>query len=126
MHIIPQAIVLYCFLGCRSNTSYARQPFTAYSSQTDDALLGSSKHEKPVWNLHDTLGLPKWLLLSVNQHTRYESIDGSYTPRSKGGDQQIALQTYVWLAAEFGKFKAGIEFLDARALNADDSGSKSI
>jgi len=105
--------------------SYTRPPFSAYSSQMDDALLGSSKYEKPVWNLHDTLGLPKWLSLSVNQRTRYESIDGSYTPRSKGGDQQIALQTDVWLAARLGKFKAGTEFLDARALGAD-SGSKTL
>lgn len=105
--------------------NYARQPFTAYSSQTDDALLGSSKYEKPVWNLHDALGLPKWLSLSVNQRTRYESMDGSYTPRSKGGDQQIALQTDVWLAAKLGRFRGGVEFLDARALNSD-SGSSTL
>lgn len=105
--------------------SYAKQPFSAYSSQTDDALLGSSKYEKPVWNLHDTLGLPKWLSLSVNQRTRYESLSGSFTPRGTGGDQQIALQTDVWLAAKFGKFSAGTEFLDARALLAD-SGSKTL
>ena len=105
--------------------NYTRQPFSAYSSQTDDALLGSSKYEKPVWNLHDTLGLPKWLSLSVNQRTRYESLSGSFTPRGTGGDQQIALQTDVWLAAKFGKFRAGMEFLDARALLAD-SGSKTL
>lgn len=103
--------------------TYTRMPFAAFSSQMSDALLGSDKYEKPVWNLHDTLGLPEWLSLSVNQRTRYESINGSYMPNGKGGDQQIALQTDVWLAAKLGKFTAGTEFLDARALNAD-SGSK--
>ena len=53
------------YLGQSSNVqaaetnNYTRPPFSAYSSKMDDALLGSDKYEKPVWNLHDTLGLPK-------------------------------------------------------------------
>ena len=39
--------------------TYTRVPFAAFSSQMDDALLGSDKYEKPVWNLHDALKLPE-------------------------------------------------------------------
>ena len=39
--------------------TYTRPPFAAFSSQMDDALLGSDKYEKPVWNLHDALKLPE-------------------------------------------------------------------
>lgn len=102
--------------------SYTRPPFAAFESQMPDALLGSDKYQKPAWNLHDTLKLPKWLSLSLEQRSRYESIDGSFKANSRGGDQQIALQTDFWLQADLGKFKLGAEFLDARALGSD-SGS---
>lgn len=102
--------------------AYTKPPFTAFASQMQDALLGSSKYEKPVWNLHDALNLPNWLSLSVEQRTRYETMDGSFKAHSKGGDQQIPLQTDVWLQANLGAFRLGTEFLDARALGAD-SGS---
>ncbi|MDD1621104.1 MAG: alginate export family protein [Methylococcaceae bacterium] len=102
--------------------SYTRAPFAAFESQMSDALLGSDKYEKPVWNLHDALNLPKWLSLSVEQRTRYETMDGQFKASGKGGDQQIPLQTDFWLEANLGKFRAGAEFLDARALGTD-SGS---
>ncbi|MDD2759275.1 MAG: alginate export family protein, partial [Methylomonas sp.] len=102
--------------------SYTMAPFTAFESQMSDALLGSDKYEKPVWNLHDTLNLPKWLAMTVEQRTRYETQDGQFKANGRGGDQQIALQTDFWLQASLGKFRAGAEFLDARALGAD-SGS---
>ncbi|MGZ5009777.1 MAG: alginate export family protein [Methylobacter sp.] len=101
---------------------YSKPPFTVFSSQMQDALLGSDKYEKPAWNLHDTLGLPKWLAMSLEQRTRYETMDGTYKANGKGGDQQIPLQTDLWLQATLGSFRLGAEFLDARALNAD-SGS---
>lgn len=102
--------------------SYTRASHTAFESQYSDALLGSDKYEKPVWNLHDTLKLPKWLSLSLEHRTRYESLDGTFRANSRGGDQQIALQTDVWLEARYNAFRVGTEFLDARALDAD-SGS---
>ena len=104
------------------NKSYTQAPFAAFSSQMSDALLGSSKYEKPLWNLHDALNLPKWLSLTVEQRTRYETMDGSFKANSQGGDQQIPLQTDIWLQANLGAFRLGTEFLDARALGAD-SGS---
>jgi hypothetical protein len=48
--------------------TYTKPPFAAFASQMSDPLLGSDKYEKPVWNLHDTLNLPKWLSLSMEQH----------------------------------------------------------
>lgn len=101
---------------------YSRPPFSVFSSQMPDALLGSDKYQKPVWNLHDTLKLPDWLSLSLEQRTRYETMDSTFRANSKGGDQQIALQTDLWLEAHLGSFRFGTEFLDARAL-ATDSGS---
>jgi hypothetical protein len=84
-----------------------------------DALLGNDQYEKPVWNLHDTLNLPKWLSLSVEQRTRYETMDGSFKAGGKGGDQQIPLQTDVFAQARFNHFRFGGEFLDARQLGSD-------
>lgn len=102
--------------------SYSKPPFAAFGSQMPDALLGSDKYEKPLWNLHDALGLPKWLRVSLEQRTRYESLDGRFTAKAEGGDQQIPLQTDLWLQANIGAFRLGAEFLDARAIGAD-SGS---
>ncbi|MBS4051500.1 MAG: hypothetical protein KGZ69_09870, partial [Methylomonas sp.] len=79
--------------------SYTKPPFAAFESQMSDALLGSDKYEKPVWNLHDALRLPKWLAMSVEQRTRYETQDGQFKANGRGGDQQIALQTDFWLQA---------------------------
>lgn len=98
---------------------YTRLPFTAHSSQMQDALLGSDKYEKPVWNLHDALKAPDWLEIAVDQRTRYETMSGSIKAGSKGGDQQIALKTSLWLQAHMGAFRVGTEFMDARALNSD-------
>ena len=99
--------------------SYTKPPFAAFSSQMSDALLGSDKYEKPVWNLHDALNLPEWLSMSLEQRTRYETMDGSFKAGGKGGDQQIPLQTDVFLEARFKHLRAGAEFLDARQFGAD-------
>jgi hypothetical protein len=102
--------------------TYTKPPFAAFSSQMSDPLLGSDKYEKPVWNLHDALKLPKWLSLSVEQRTRYETVDGSFKAGGRGGDQQIPMQLDAFLEARFNHFRAGVEFLDARQVGSD-SGS---
>lgn len=99
--------------------TYSKPPMAAFSSQMADALLGDNKYEKPVWNLHNTLNLPRWLALSVEQRTRYETMDGGFKAGSRGGDQQIAMQTALWLQATFARFRFGTEFLDERALDSD-------
>ena len=81
--------------------TYSRPPFAPFSSQMFDALLGSSKYETPVWNLHNALGLPEWLSASFEQRTRYETMDSNFRKGSTGGDQQIAMQNDLWLEAQF-------------------------
>ncbi|MGR9085847.1 MAG: alginate export family protein [Gammaproteobacteria bacterium] len=103
--------------------SYAKPPFAPFASQMPDALLGSYKYEKPIWNLHDTLRLPEWLSMSLEQRTRYETVDGCFKAGCKGGDQQIPIQIDLWLEARFGNWRAGGEFLDARQFGSDE-GSK--
>lgn len=126
---VNQIIVLAIATGSFTSISYAeekktysRPPFGMFSSQMNDALLGSGKYEKPVWNLHDAAVLPEWLSLSLEQRTRYETMDGTFKAGSKGGDQQIPLQTDVFMEAHLGDFRIGGEFLDARQFGAD-SGS---
>ncbi len=100
--------------------SYTKPPFASFSSQMPDALLGNDKYEKPVWNLHGALGLPKWLSMSLEQRIRYETMDGSFKAKSSGGDQQIPLQLDFWLEAHLGHFRFGSEFLDARQVGSDE------
>ena len=107
------------YIQAAEKRTYTRVPFTAFSSQMQDALLGSDKYEKPVWNLHDALKLPNWLSASLEQRTRYETVDGPFKAGSKGGDQQIPLQTTLWLEAHMSSFRLGTEFMDARGLNSD-------
>lgn len=126
-HTLSLIVVGFCITGsdniqAAEKKSYSKPPFTAFSSQMPDALLGSDKYEKPVWNLHDSLNLPKWLSVSLEQRSRYETMDGTYKAGGKGGDQQIPLQTDFWLQANLGAFRLGAEFMDSRALAAD-SGS---
>lgn len=104
--------------------SYSRAPMAAYNALMDDPLLGNT-YKKPVWNLHDTLGLPDWLAVGLENRTRYESLSDTFKPsqalgpKSGGGDQQIALQTDLWLQAKLGDFRLATEFMDARALGSD-------
>jgi hypothetical protein len=106
-------------LQAAEKKTYTKPPFAAFSSQMADPLLGFDKYEKPVWNLHDALDLTKWLFLSVEQRTRYETMDGSFKADGKGGDQQIPLQTDVFLEARFNHLRAGAELLDARQFGSD-------
>ena len=94
--------------------TYTRTPMMSWGSQMDDPLLGNTKYEKPVWSVHDILGLPDWLEFTVDQRTRYEDMDGQFRAGAKGGDQQIPLQTDLWLAAHLGEFRIGAEFQDGR------------
>ncbi len=114
---------------------YSKTGMGAYEFMMNDPLLGNN-YEKPVWNLHDTLKLPSWLSVGIEQRTRYESLSnsfkGSYGYKegktqkvipSQGGNQTIALQNDIWLQAKFSHFRIATEFLDARTL-ADDEGEK--
>jgi len=92
---------------------YAKAPMAAFASQMDDALLGN-KYAKPVWNLHDSLGLPDWLSASVSQRSRFESLSATFKANTSGSDQAISLQTDLWLQAQVGAFRFTTELMDAR------------
>lgn len=105
--------------------SYSRAPMAAYNFMMQDSLLGNS-YEKPVWNLHDTLGLPEWLSVGLEQRTRYESLSDTFkgslaspAPNAAGGNQQISFQSDLWLQARLGKFRFATEFMDARTTGSD-------
>ncbi len=105
--------------------TYTRAPMAAYNALMDDALLGNS-YEKPVWNLHDTLGLPDWLTVGLENRTRYESLSDTFkpsqpspAPKAGGGNQQIEFQTDLWIQAKLGNFRFATEFMDARGLLSD-------
>ncbi len=63
--------------------------------------------------------LPEWLTLNVEHRTRYETMDGCFRGGCRGGDQQIPLQTDVFLEARWNGFRLGGEFLDSREFGAD-------
>ena len=105
--------------------TYSRAPMAAYNALMDDALLGNS-YEKPAWNLHDTLHLPDWLTVGLENRTRYESLSDTFkpsqpfpAPKAGGGNQQIEFQTDVWIQAKLGNFRFATEFMDARGLLSD-------
>ena len=117
--VIASSLFISDTIQAAEKKTYSKPPFAVFGSQMPDALLGSDKYEKPVWNLPDALGLPKWLSVSLEQRTRYETMDGAFKAGSKGGDQQIPLQTDLFLEAHFKNFRVGTEFLDARQFGAD-------
>ncbi len=112
-------------LAAETAQSYSRAPMNAFNSQMDDALLGN-RYEKPVWNLQNSLGLPDWLSLGLEQRTRYEDLDGTFKANTRGGDQQIALQTDLWLQARVDSFRFAGELMDSRALGSDIGLGKNI
>ncbi|MFM8341747.1 MAG: alginate export family protein [Methylomonas sp.] len=112
--------------------TYTRAPMAAYNFMMQDPLLGNS-YEKPIWNLHDSLGLPEWLSVGVEQRTRYESISdafkgsaGTGIQKSQGGDQMIALQSDIWIQARFNHFRFATEFMDARTTGQDAGGKNAV
>ena len=69
--------------------SYTRVPFAAFSSQMQDALLGSDKYEKPVWNLHDALKFPNWLRHRWNNAPATKRCTGLSKPAAKAATSKF-------------------------------------
>ncbi|MFZ2407305.1 MAG: hypothetical protein WAW41_19395 [Methylobacter sp.] len=111
---------LLSFSNCRAEEKKpsTKPPTSCFSSQMQDALA-EPKYEKPVWNLHDTLKLPAWLDVGLDQRTRYETLDNTFKAGAVGGDQQIAMDTCLWLQAHADAFRAAVEFMDARQFGAE-------
>jgi len=98
-----------------------RWSLTAAGSQRRDWLVGD-RFDWPEFSARNVFGLPDWLSATFEQRTRYETMDGRFVKGQTGGDQQIPLQTALWLEANFQSFRAGVEFWDARQFGSD-SGS---
>lgn len=109
--------------------SYSKAPMAAYNFMIQNTLLGNHS-EKPLWNAHDSLGLPEWVSLGIEQRTRLETLDETFKPsltsksnpkipHAAGGDQQIALQSDIWLQTKLDKFRFATEFMDARTTGSD-------
>lgn len=86
------------------------------------ATAGELAAAKPGWRLHDALGLPDWLSLSVEHRVRYESVDNQFRAGGKGGDQDVAIRTLALVEASYKPFRLGAEMIDGRAV-LDDAGT---
>ncbi|WP_348757006.1 alginate export family protein [Candidatus Methylocalor cossyra] len=95
-----------------------KPPFTAYGSQRQDWLTGP-RYSWPEFSAQRLLGLPDWLSMTLEQRTRYETMDASFAKGRNGSQYQIPLQTVLWLEARYQAFRAGVEFWDARQFGAD-------
>lgn len=97
-----------------------RWGLTAGGSQRKDWVTGKYR-----WDLHEhinakkMLGMPEWLNGMLEQRTRYETFDVPWQRNQNGGQHQIPLQTVLWLEANYGGFRAGFEFWDARQFGAE-------
>jgi hypothetical protein len=66
------------------------------------------------------------LTVGLENRTRYETLSDTFkpsqpkpAPNAGGGNQQIAMQSDLWIQAKLGKFRFAAEFLDARGLLSD-------
>ncbi len=95
-----------------------KPPFNAYGSQQRDPLAGE-RYGWPEFSAKNLMGLPDWLSLTMEQRTRYETLDHAFVKGQKGSQHQIPLQTVLWLEARHEGLRAGFEFWDARQFGAD-------
>lgn len=97
-----------------------RWGLTAGASQRHDWLTGKNRYElHETINARKVLGMPEWLDGSLEQRTRYETFDTPWQKGQKGAQDQIPLQTVLWLEAHHDGYRAGFEFWDARQFGAD-------
>lgn len=97
-----------------------RAAFTSHGSQRHDWLAGE-RFGWPEFNAKKVLGLPDWLSMTLEQRTRYETLDHAYAKGQKGSQYQVPLQTVLWLEARYESFRAGVEFWDARQFKATEN-----
>ena len=98
-----------------------RWGLTAGMSQRKDWLTGKNRFERHEHlNPRKLLHMPDWLDGSLEQRTRYETFDTPWQRGQTGAQDQIPLQTVLWLEAhQENGLRAGFEFWDARQFGAD-------
>ncbi|MGE0373651.1 MAG: alginate export family protein [Gammaproteobacteria bacterium] len=72
--------------------------------------------------LHSLLNLPTWIDVGVSNRIRYETLDGQFRARGRGGDQGLAIQTLAHAELGAPRLRIGAEMIDARMLY-DDGGT---
>lgn len=97
----------------------SKTPTFGCSAAVQDDWIAKRNPYAPAHNLHDTLGLPDWLSVSLENRIRYETTDGAFRADGQGGDQAMPMQTCFWLEAHHNGFRVGAEFLDARQFFSD-------
>ena len=99
-----------------------RWGLTAGMSQRHDWLTGKNRFELHEHiNAKKVLGMPDWLEGSLEQRTRYETFDTHWQRGQTGAQDQIPLQTVLWLEAHHQNgLRAGFEFWDARQFGANE------
>ena len=99
-----------------------RWGLTAGMSQRHDWLTGKNRFELHEHiNAKKVLGMPDWLEGSLEQRTRYETFDTPWQRGQTGAQDQIPLQTVLWLEAHHQNgLRAGFEFWDARQFGANE------
>lgn len=96
-----------------------RWSLTAGGSQRKDWLTGKNRwHLNGEFNARKVLGMPKWLNGTLEHRTRYETFDVPWRRGQTGGQDQIPLQTVLWLEAHQDGYRGGFEFWDARQFGA--------
>ncbi len=96
-----------------------RWGLTAGMSQRHDWLTGKERFEiHEAINAKRALRLPEWLDAALEQRTRYETFDTPWQRGQTGAQDQIPLQTVLWMEAHTRGFRAGFEFWDARQFGA--------
>lgn len=74
----------------------------------------------PPWRLGRELDLPKWIEISGEQRTRYETLDGQFRAGRDGGDQALTFRTSLLTQFKAEPGRIVTEVLDSRQYLSDD------
>ena len=92
----------------------SRWGLTAGASQRFDWLTGKDRFRlDEKINAKTLLDMPEWLEGSLEHRTRYESYGTPWRRNQSTGEEQIPLQTVLWMEAHKGGYRAGFEFWNA-------------
>jgi hypothetical protein len=70
----------------------------------------------PQYSLNQSGMLPEWLSLSLQQRTRYETLNHQFRSRASGSDQVLSLRTLAQATLDLhADWKIQLEFQDSRA-----------
>lgn len=84
------------------------------------ASIATAADPAPPWRLGRELDLPKWLEISGEQRTRYETLDGQFRAGRDGGDQALTFRTSLMAQFKAEPGRIVTEVLDSRQYLSDD------